>query len=125
MLKAMEFHSPSPQEQDVRELKEFCIGAAVGLQLVPTGAGLTPPEANKVSRVYILCTSNHNHTRAYVRCHAVYYEAIGTVRYSIVGTAVYTAPVMHHDMYILRKREFILYVPFHTAYTAYPKRRTV
>jgi Protein of unknown function (DUF3110) len=53
MLKAMEFHSPSPQEQDVRELKEFCIGAAVGLQLVPTGAGLTPPEANKVCT---LCT---------------------------------------------------------------------
>jgi Protein of unknown function (DUF3110) len=53
MLKAMEFHSPSPQEQDVRELKEFCIGAAVGLQLVPTGAGLTPPEANKVYTVYI------------------------------------------------------------------------
>jgi Protein of unknown function (DUF3110) len=32
----------------VQELKEFCKEAGVGLQLVPRGAGLTPPEANKV-----------------------------------------------------------------------------
>ncbi|KAG5187710.1 hypothetical protein JKP88DRAFT_353630 [Tribonema minus] len=47
MLKAQEFHSPSPQELKLAELKQFCRESGVGLKLVPKGSGLTPPEANK------------------------------------------------------------------------------
>ncbi|CAM9712770.1 unnamed protein product [Phaeothamnion confervicola] len=52
MLKAQEFFSPTCKEIDTKELKMFCKAVSVGLQLVPRGSALVPPDVNKPELEY-------------------------------------------------------------------------